>query len=289
MRTSTATIVAVAAGSVALISYSTTNKNRPSRVKFLLQSLYYSLRSYNLWNMVLAAALMTYLGRRQGFRVRLLFPTSFAVAAGLYYRFQVVETAKVTCQRTFWNVQITEKAQLTQMPFCPTFWGFNRHAQTVTCLLFSALEWLWATPIEFTCEKVEAYDGNQLDIHWARNPNDINEEAWLRGSQADNRSATSPQLIEDATPVMVLVHGLGDDRFHPYILVGICPCYVRFMSVIMAVVCPLRTVHSLHAAHPLHCPPPQSASAACATSAVGRLPCTRTGAWTLERRAISRP
>jgi predicted alpha/beta-fold hydrolase len=172
--------------------------------------------------MVLVAALASYLGRRQGLRLRLLFPTSFALAAGLYYRFQVIETAKVKCQRTFWNVQITEKAQLTQMPFCPTFWGFNRHAQTVTCLLFSAIEWLWAAPIEFTCEKVTAYDGNQLNIHWARNPDAIDEEAWLRGAEAssDTRAytPTMPQPVEDATPVMVLVHGLGDDRFHPYIL-----------------------------------------------------------------------
>ena len=55
--------------------------------------------------------------------------------------------AVVDYQRTFWNMQIAEKAKLHKVTFRPVFWAFNRHAQTTVCLVLSAFEWLF-TPIE---------------------------------------------------------------------------------------------------------------------------------------------
>eukprot|EP00750_Incisomonas_marina_P020915 INCI4112.1.p1 GENE.INCI4112.1~~INCI4112.1.p1 ORF type:complete len:636 (+),score=83.73 INCI4112.1:119-2026(+) len=170
-------------------------------------SLFRSLWSTRLHSMIgsslfIAWAIRRFTGIR---RVRIFFPLFFGMIWAMYYKIRCVETAVVNYQRTFWNMQIVEKAKLNKMKFRPVPWAFNRHAQTTVCLVLSAFEWLFR-PIEYTTEEIQnPSDGNTIQLHWS---------VWSAASGIDRRR----QHVTADSPIILMIHGLGDDRFHPYLL-----------------------------------------------------------------------
>mmetsp|Transcript_32622 Transcript_32622/g.52023 ORF Transcript_32622/g.52023 Transcript_32622/m.52023 type:complete len:382 (-) Transcript_32622:517-1662(-) len=179
----------------------------PGRKKneLYVSSLYYAAKSKTLRNMLLSAGLVTYLAKRfLGYRLGKSFPAFFFTIWGLIYKFRVVETPKVWYKRTYWNTHIVEKARISQTEFWPVFWLFNRHAQTVTCFVLSALEWLWARPIEFERQVLPCFeDVNEQYVDWAHYDSEEDSHTTLPGG--------------DSSPVIICIHGLGDNRNAPYI------------------------------------------------------------------------
>lgn len=195
----------VLAGGTALVALYAMLSTRRRRVQTVqvLRSAVWAFRSRTMRALVLVA-LLTWLGlQRLGWSKR--YPwLSFRVTMGLvwviFYYFRVVEHGKAQFQRTFFNVQIAEKARLTQEKFRPVFWAYNAHAQTVICLLIAHLEVLLSKKIRVARETIEGWDGNPLFIDWLHLGKDQEN-----GIQHD---------LEE--PIILLVHGLGDDTSHPY-------------------------------------------------------------------------
>jgi predicted alpha/beta-fold hydrolase len=78
----------------------------------------------------------------------------------------------------------------------------------------SQLEWLWAEPIRYTREEIPAFDApNVLFLDWAK-----------AGDGAKHK--ISHQQGNDA-PVVLFIHGLGDDREIPYMKRCIRLCLQR--------------------------------------------------------------
>jgi len=125
-------------------------------------------------------------------------PLSFASLYVLWYHFSVRECARVQCQSTHWNTVLVEKAKLAHRQYSPTIWGINRHSQTITCTIVSLMEWIWSKPIFYKREEIRGWDGNLQHLDWV-------EEVL-------------PDNLADAQPICILVHGLGDDRFHPTVM-----------------------------------------------------------------------
>ncbi len=227
---------------------------RVPALRALLRATFFALRSSkSLRNITLGATALSLLAnalRRVGvgaapdgtlassrgslFSFRGMFLTFW----GLYYYFRVRESPVVRFQRTFFNTFIVEKAQLTKMPFNPCPWAFNRHAQTGALLVLSSLEWLWQTNLDWARERVPARDGfgNELHLDWAvwhgehtRGDDDDAAEGpagdrgrrFAAGTAPSVRgSSLGPDEEEEAdavgSPIVLLVHGLGDDVHHPY-------------------------------------------------------------------------
>jgi len=165
-----------------------------------------ALRSPRVLNITATAALLTYATRRFGGRlgkkIGVIFSVFFSAVWIIYYRYCVREVPTVKYVRTLWNRMIVEKSRLQKAVFSPTIWAYNRHAQTIICLAVSSLEFLFDHPIEFERERVPSFDAmanNTQKIHWA--------------SMAHHRTETT----QSPRPVIVIVHGFGDNRFHPYV------------------------------------------------------------------------
>jgi len=183
--------------------------------------------------MLVSAGVLAVVGRKLfGWRTRRVFPSFFAMLWALIYFFRVVETPEVMYRRTHFNTVLLEKAKLTSKTFWPVFWAFNRHAQTVTCYVVSAFEWLWATPVLFKRETISGHDGNEQYLDWAYFGEKRTKLAGTRaekvGSGIDLETGTEQrgdEMEEDTdddrrtwqTPIIVCVHGLGDTREIPYL------------------------------------------------------------------------
>eukprot|EP00466_Bigelowiella_natans_P014410 jgi/Bigna1/67198/fgenesh1_pg.3_\ len=142
-----------------------------------------ALRSPRFINIATTAAILTYTCRRLGFhgrRVGYLFGLFFSVVWAIYCRkatisskngrhragenrYFVREMPRVKYVRTMWNAMIVEKAKLQKAEFCPTIWAFNRHAQTIICLVVSSIEFLWDDEIEFEMEKISSFDAAESE------------------------------------------------------------------------------------------------------------------------------
>ena len=109
----------------------------------------------------------------------------------------------------------------------------HRHAQTISLYALSSLEWIWAEPIRYTREEIPAFDApNVLYLDWAR-----------VGDKAKHK--ITHQQGNDA-PVILLVHGLGDDREIPYMKRCIRLCLQRGWRVaVHSCKCTLRRYYSL--------------------------------------------
>ncbi|GBG33048.1 Monoacylglycerol lipase ABHD2 [Hondaea fermentalgiana] len=209
-------------------------------------SLALALKSSTLRNMLLSALGVTYLSNRLfGVRAKRAFPSFFATIWGLIYFFHVAETPHVWFRRTYYNTTLVEKSKITTTEFWPVFWLFNRHAQTVTCYVLSALEWLWAQPIEYRRETLPCHDPpNEQYLDWAyfgdassilpgakehHGPEDPpeGEPGEPSGAAPGPAPGFGPELggaDEDdnarstwQTPIVLCIHGLGDNKDIPYI------------------------------------------------------------------------
>eukprot|EP00462_Mataza_sp_D1_P018475 CAMPEP_0175134140 /NCGR_PEP_ID=MMETSP0087-20121206/8023_1 /TAXON_ID=136419 /ORGANISM="Unknown Unknown, Strain D1" /LENGTH=453 /DNA_ID=CAMNT_0016416689 /DNA_START=216 /DNA_END=1577 /DNA_ORIENTATION=- len=134
-----------------------------------------------------------------------LFAILLSVTWALFYHFRVKEHAVVKYQRTFWNTHIVEKARLTRETFRPVFWAYNRHAQTVVCLMITQLEWIWAKKVRVERETLLAWDGNFQYVDWLH----------LDSKRSRSKRQINSRFNQDA-PILLLIHGLGDDNDHPY-------------------------------------------------------------------------
>eukprot|EP00301_Raphidiophrys_heterophryoidea_P023151 c7119_g1_i1.p1 GENE.c7119_g1_i1~~c7119_g1_i1.p1 ORF type:complete len:623 (+),score=147.69 c7119_g1_i1:48-1871(+) len=183
----------------------------------IIRSTLLSVRSPVVRNILVFSLICSMLARRAvrgRWRSRTFFPVFLLLSWTLFYQSKVVETPVVRFKRTFWNVHICERAQLSKKKFKPVPWGFTRHAQTITCFIVSQLEWLWQPALKFDREEITAHDGNTLYIDWAY----LGEEE-TKYSHASIPRVMSTQNLHHSndTPIIVAVHGLGDDRSHPYI------------------------------------------------------------------------
>jgi len=174
-----------------------------------------ALKSRTMYGTLLASGATAYMLRRV-FNVPpgRVFVAFFATVWSLIYRWRVVENPTVSFRRTYWNSTLVEKAKIAETPFAPVIWGFNRHAQSISLYALSGIEWLWAEPIRFVREEVPAFDApNVLFLDWAK-----------AGDGAKHK--ISHQQGGDA-PVVLFIHGLGDDREIPYMKRCIRLCLQR--------------------------------------------------------------
>eukprot|EP00933_Yihiella_yeosuensis_P046856 TRINITY_DN42488_c0_g1_i1.p1 TRINITY_DN42488_c0_g1~~TRINITY_DN42488_c0_g1_i1.p1 ORF type:complete len:608 (+),score=71.96 TRINITY_DN42488_c0_g1_i1:156-1979(+) len=181
-------------------------KRRTSHLGLFFRGIWLSLWSTHLRNMVVSSMLVSYMTTKYA-RARVSLPLSFGTLYLLYYHFAVKENARVQCQGTHWNTVIVERASLATRAYCPTVWAINRHMQTSTCLAVAMLEWLWSKPVTYVRERLpgaQMWDGNEQHLDWV--------DEVLQPAQDGSSAAV------ESTPIMLLIHGLGDDRFHPAIM-----------------------------------------------------------------------
>lgn len=192
----------------------------------LIQSTVWAVRtSKSLRSLTLGAlafsVLSRYVTRTSNQSTLLSFRYFFIYCWGLYYYFRIREAPVVRFQRTFFNTFIVEKSQLSKMRYAPTFWAFNRHAQTGVLFALSHLEWIFHTDLHWQREEVPAKDGftyknqdtgvverNILHLDWAVWRSD--DEEYAEGPAGDG-------FTSNGNPIVILVHGLGDDTSHPYV------------------------------------------------------------------------
>eukprot|EP00808_Paulinella_micropora_P020912 g32063.t1 len=173
----------------------------------VIKSMYYGLRSKSIRNVVAASMLMSIILKALGvgtFKQR--FSLSFALLWSLYYRYNVVEHARLRYHRTFWNVHIVEKARLTKESFNPVFWAFNRHAQTIVCFVLQMLEsHVWSKYIAIREEivVVPANEPAQAKGDWDGNTG--------RSSRGSSMSIDSKGLEKPPKPMK---KPTGDVEYH---------------------------------------------------------------------------
>ena len=210
-----------------------------SSTRVTLRTLYWGLlRSRGLRNILLTAVLLSFVSRHlfKGLTQKMSFPVSFAIVWYLYYRSFVISPVQLRCQRTFFNIQVIEKAQLATTQFHPVPWGFNRHSQTILMFSLSYLELWWLNPLHYTKELVPSPGPcSPQPIFWLNvEPNVFEPHAMVdvaNGEEVfvDSRSVLSadgsgessesgqsvgsdPEYMNE--PILLFIHGLGNDRDH---------------------------------------------------------------------------
>ena len=137
-------------------------------------------------------------------------------------------------QRTFFNTFIVERAKLPRLIFAPTAYAFNRHAQTGVLFMLSHIEWLWQQQLFFRREFVDSGDRfkSKLHLDWAVWHGE--DEADAVEGPAGDRPRSFARVIgpeheyeanhvrdhgddSHGSPILLLIHGLGDSTDHPYI------------------------------------------------------------------------
>jgi hypothetical protein len=171
------------------------SKQNRNKVFEIIRSISFSLRSPTVSRILVAAALMTgvmvkYKIVKKPVHFGLQFFASIWV---LYWRFYVIEHAVASYKPTFFNVHLVEKAGLTRQRFAPVFWAYNKHAQSVVCL---ALAFLGSTPLNTHRETFEGFDESPQYLDWLY--------------------FGDPNHQKTDLPIILMVHGLGDDNDHPY-------------------------------------------------------------------------
>jgi predicted alpha/beta-fold hydrolase len=179
------------------------------RCAAIARSAQASLRSKSLRRILVTAFVLATLSRaiaeRDDRLGRITFRVFFSVIFVIFYFSKAVEYPVVKYRHDVWaNVEIVEKAKLATRWYAPTFWGFNRHAQTVLLFALGHLEWVWSH-LTWNHEAIDAVDGNTLDIFWAGT-----DEARAGGDELHAFRSAS-------LPVVVLVPGIGGDAQSPYI------------------------------------------------------------------------
>ncbi len=184
---------------------------------FLTSSVYAIISSKSVRNITLTSLLLTLLLRSlpldslgMSFLSKGLRRRSGGMFAlflfSIYYSKYVVEAPVFRYKRTFFNVSIVEKMRPSQLVYSPTFWAFNRHAQTVMLFMLGHIEWWWSS-LKWRREEIRAHDGNVLHLDWAC-------------FDGDEDSAGNPDMPHycNAAPIVTLIHGLGDSRNYPYMM-----------------------------------------------------------------------
>ena len=116
-----------------------------------------SLRALTLGAFVFSI-LSRYVTRSRNKSTLLSFRYFFCYCWGLYYYFRIREAPVVRFQRTCFNTAVVEKSKITNMIFAPTFWAFNRHAQTGVLFALSHIEWLFHADLHWQREEIPSSD-----------------------------------------------------------------------------------------------------------------------------------
>ena len=221
----------VLAGGAALLSACFLMVRFTGHSTAVLRSLIYSLaKSKSIRNILLSSLVLTGLARA-ALPDRLSRSPARTVGGfatllwALYYKFRVDEYPVVRFRRTLFNVAVVERAGLAKTRFHPTFWAWNRHAQTGIMFVLSHLEWLWHSLV-WRREAIPAGDGNELHLDWACwddrdenfSPDQGPASAPAYAQFTEDRASTGQAgPDDDGTPIIVLVHGLGDSTETPYV------------------------------------------------------------------------
>lgn len=190
----------------------------------------HAARSSFLRYLVICALALTITLRRvtgyTTFRKR-TFAACFLIVWAAFYRLFVVENARVRFQRTFFNIQVAERAGLATELFKPTPWAFAAPAQTITCLGVSNItDRFTARQVVYSREVVkDTFDGNSQFLDWARfESEEDSTEAFtrfhaIRASSAQQWEAEAAVSEDfDPAPLILLIHGFGEHRFHPPVM-----------------------------------------------------------------------
>ena len=143
------------------------------------------------------------------------------------YTLHYMEYPHARFQRTFWNVQLVEKSRLQKLRFDPIPWLMNTHQQTLVGFVLGHLEWILFNQVTFRREIVKAYDGNDLFLDWFEHPDDEEDEQEMEDEnmtaaereerqQSKKRRQRMSDKQKATLPIVLIVHGLGDHRFIPY-------------------------------------------------------------------------
>lgn len=179
-----------------------------------------SLRALTLGAFVFSI-LSRYVTRSRNKSTLLSFRYFFCYCWGLYYYFRIREAPLVRFQRTCFNTAVVEKSKITNMIFAPTFWAFNRHAQTGVLFALSHIEWLFHTDLHWQREEIPSSDSftwtNPSTGEISRNMLHLDWSTWRDVNENDSEGPAGDGFRATGNPIVVLVHGLGDDVNHPYI------------------------------------------------------------------------
>ena len=198
----------------------------------VIRSFLFTMRKSKLiLSMVSSAAIFTFFAGNQlrRFNIKIssvgLFTSWFAAVWGLAYYFLYVESPNLRFQRTPWNVHIVEKSKLAKFRFEPCFWLLNNHTQTLIGFVLGHLEWWLFEPVRYRRETIKAYDGNDLLLDWIEHPDDEFEEdesddeddIKINIKIKKRRSSRMSIKQHNALPIVVIIHGLGDNNKTPYV------------------------------------------------------------------------
>ena len=151
-------------------------------------------------NIVITSILLTLAARRTGILAGRSFMQMFWACMVLiwsnHYRFAVVETPRIHCKRTHWNMQILERSSLSKLEYWPLFFSYNRHWMTIFWTEISGFHSAFAPPMTYRREELRSDDGNVIMLDWAVHD--------------------GPTLSEES-PIIFLFHGLGGDSHSPYV------------------------------------------------------------------------
>jgi predicted alpha/beta-fold hydrolase len=220
---------ASAVSSVGMLVYLAPGNSTKKRVvgRELVRSWVLTLRkSKLLFNMFGSGILFTYFSKYpmkwfqwQVSRLRVF--AAYVITFWLtQYTLHYMEYPHARFQRTFWNVHLVEKSRLRRLRFDPIPWLMNTHQQTLVGFVLGHLEWILFNRVTFRRETVQAYDGNDLFLDWFEHPDDEEDEEDEAARAERRRVKKKKQRMSDkqkaTLPIVVIVHGLGDHRFIPY-------------------------------------------------------------------------
>ena len=241
---------AATAGLFTLWWSSSSKDPKPGENRFpgssIVRSVGLALSSRRLRNLVLATAAITLVARRTGYAgytwmlSRRWPPTIFALLWVLWYGAKVREMPLINCRWTQYNLQIVEKAGLGRRPYYPTFWMTNRHASTVLGSVLVELEQilyrkiLGHQAVRWTRQTLSAFDGKPIYLDWAtqgqqsRHHNPLNRPyssirttslgaGGSRGGDPASRPAGSTGRRGDASPIIVVLHGVSGTSTDGYL------------------------------------------------------------------------
>ncbi|KAH9257929.1 hypothetical protein BASA81_003948 [Batrachochytrium salamandrivorans] len=175
-----------------------------------------AFQSRSLYGTLLASLVVAYSLRRtlNASSVRMFF-IFFGTFWSIIYRWRVCELPVVSFRRTYWNSTLVQRSKIAETVYQPVIWGYNRHVQTISLYALSNLEWLWADPVQYTRENVPAFDHpNVLHLDWAKLGDRIAKH-------------TIEHVAGNDAPVILFVHGLGDDKDIPYMKRCVRQCLQR--------------------------------------------------------------
>lgn len=176
------------------------------KLRDIMLLIFKAFQSKRIRNITLSSIALTWLINRfrktkVGGRWGRFYFQIFASSWALYYCLYCGESPVVRCQKSLFNRQIIQKANLTET-YWPCFWLTNKDAMTALGSFFGDIEFLLFYDLKLKTEVLPCYDGvNSFNLDWYK-PQQKGVELVTKGS---------------ADPVMIVVHGLGGNSDAHYL------------------------------------------------------------------------